>query len=183
MSFIRPEATAALRRYGEPALYALVAGWGLWHGLRLLGDGNWFRAVPLALGIIALLGLAGAAERALVAWRGRTAGPGTVSIKEGQIAYFGPHGGAIMALDALVSVEIETSANGPAGEDLFWLLEDELGQKVAIPGSADGAVSLLDRLGTLPGFDHMAVVSAMGSSRDARFAVWRRQRQASLSTS
>ncbi len=177
MSFIRPEAAAALRRYGEPALYAAIALWGIWQGWSLLARGAWLGAVPLGIGVLAALGLAGAAERALLAWRNRSGGPGVVSIREGSIAYFGPHGGAVMALDALTSVEIVTTDAGPVAEDVFWHLTDEMGQQASIPGGAKGAEALLDRLGTLPGFDHMAVVSAMGSAENRRFAVWSRADQ------
>lgn len=174
MSFFRPEAIATVRRWGEPALYATVALGGGWQGLRLLGQGAWVGAVMLGLAAFAALALFHAVQRALVRWRGRAAGPGIVSIHEGRISYFGPEGGAIMALDALVKVEIVTTDDGPIGTDLFWLLQDESGQIVAIPGGADGTTDLLDRLGTLKGFDHIAVLSAMGSTSQGRFRLWQR---------
>lgn len=179
MSFLRPEAMAALRRYGEPAVYAILGGWAVWKGVVLLGRGSWVGGFLLVIGAVALMALFGAAERALVAWRGRRAGPGTVSIREGQIAYFGPFGGAIMALDSLVSVDLDTAGLDGDGE-VFWVLQDEIGQMVRIPGGADGAVALLDRLGTLPGFDHRAVVQAMSSRSARRVAVWRRERTAAI---
>ena len=48
---------------------------------------------------------------------------------------------------------------------------------VAIPGGAKDAGRLLDVLGALPGFDHIAVVAAMGSTEDARFPLWSRADQ------
>ena len=174
MSFIRPEALGALRRYGEPVAYGLVAILGIWHGFRLLNTGAWVGVVLLGIGLVAALGLFGTVERALVAWRGRKAGPGVVSVKEGQISYFGPDGGAVLALDALVRVEIITTNAGPFSQDLFWCLTDEIGQIAMIPGGAQDVTALLDRLGGLPGFDHMAVVAAMGSTDDARFKIWER---------
>ena len=177
MSFIRPEAAAVLWRYGEPAFYGAIMIWCLWKGWVLLADGGWLGAVLIAIAIIAALALVGAAERALLAWRSRAPGPGVVSIQEGRIAYFGPLGGAVMALDALTSVEIVTTDAGPGADDVFWHLTDETGQQVSIPGGATGAQALLDRLGSLPGFDHIAVVSAMGSTENRRFAIWSRRRQ------
>ncbi|MEM9138581.1 MAG: hypothetical protein AAGB15_02025 [Pseudomonadota bacterium] len=177
MSFFRPEAKAALRRFGEPVLYFVVAIIGLWQGLRLINQGSWAGAVLMGLGGLAALAVFNAAERALVAWRARRAGPGLVSIQEGRIAYFGPNGGAVMALDALVRVEIITTNDGPMADDHFWQLTDETGQIAVIPGGAQDATDLLDRLGSLPGFDHMAVISAMGSTENARFLVWQKPAQ------
>ena len=107
----------------------------------------------------------------------RDKGPGIVSVQEGRISYLGPLGGAIMARDALISVDIVTSANVIRSADLHWVLTDEAHQKVAIPGSAADADKLLDALGVLPGFDHEAIVRAMKSEGNDRFRVWRRQRK------
>ena len=170
MSFIRPEAADALRRYGEPALYLGVTAWGLGQSSALILRGAWTGWVLVAFGVLAGLGLAGAVERALVAWRSRRAGPGTVTIREGQIAYFGPLGGAVLALDALTAVDIQTDRH----QNLLWILSDEIGQIVEIPSGAVGAVALLDRLGTLDGFDHAAVISATRSRQAVRARIWRR---------
>ena len=178
MSFIRPEAVASLRLYGEPALFALLGIAGLWQGWTVLGRGNWAGVLLVIGGILALLALAGAAERALVAWRGRRAGPGTVTVREGQIAYFGPYGGAILALDALISVDLVGADN-----QIWWELSDEIGQTVRIPGGAEGAVSLLDRLGTLPDFDHRTLVQAMSGAPSGRHRLWRRGAQRPLTVS
>jgi len=163
---------AQIRRYGEPAAYLAVAGLCLAVGARALGGGAWLGIVPLAVGVLAALAALGAFWRA--AWTARTArmGPGVVTIQEGRISYFGPDGGAVLALDALMSVEIETTDRGPAGDDLFWHLADSLGQRVAIPGGAHGAAALLDRLSSLDGFDHAAVLRASTSTGNARFRVW-----------
>lgn len=177
MSFFRREATDAIRRYGEPALYLILAVVAFWQGMRLINQGAWVGVVLLGVGAVPALAVFGTLERAVVAWRGRRAGPGMVSIKEGQIAYFGPHGGAVLAFDALIRVEILTTDQGPFADDHFWLLTDEMGQSAMIPGGAQDAPKLLDRLGSLPGFDHMAVLSAMGSTENAKFLIWQRPRQ------
>ena len=179
MSFIRPEARDALRRYGEPALYAALAGWGLVHGVGLILRGAWTGWLLAVIGVLAALGLVGAAERALLAWRSRREGPGTVTIREGQIAYFGPISGAVLALDALTAVDIVVDGQG----EMCWYLADETGQAAAIPAGADGAVALLDRLGTLQGFDHTAMIGAVRSRQAGRTPLWRRTRQAPASIS
>ena len=174
MSFFRPEAVAAVRRWGEPALYAVVLFGGGWYGFALLNQGGWVGVVVLAIAAFAGLALFHAVERSIVAWRGRAQGPGVVAVQEGRISYFGPQGGAVLALDALVLIEIVTSDGGPFEVDLHWVLQDEIGQIIAIPGGAAGTQDLLDRLGSLPGFDHIAVISAMGSTQSGRFRLWRR---------
>lgn len=179
MSFVRREAADTLRRYGEPVLYAVLAVWGLWHGATLILRGAWTGWVLAGIGLVAALGMIGAAERALVAWRSRRAGPGTVSIREGQIAYFGPVGGAVLALDALTAVDIRVDRQ----TGRHWILTDEIGQIVEIPAGADGAVALLDRLGTLRDFNHSAVIGAMRTRGAGRICIWRRRRQASASIS
>ena len=174
MSFIRPEAREALRHYGVPAALTVAGAALIWKGWGLMASGAWVGFVLIVVGCFACLALVGAVERAVLGWRGRRGGPGMVSIEEGRISYFGPDGGSILALDALVLVDIVTTDAGPLGEDLFWLLADESGQIAAIPAGAQDADKLLDTLGQLPGFDHIGVVRAMGSTEKARFPIWRR---------
>lgn len=174
MSFIRPEATAFLRQWAVPAALFIGGVAAVGQGWRLVSAGAWTGFVLMAIGVFACLALFGALERALTGWRGRHGGPGVVTVDEGRIAYFGPEGGAVLALDALVSVDIVTTDQGPLAQDLFWVLTDERHQMAAIPGGAKGADQLLDVLGSLVGFSHMQVVAAMGSTSDARFEIWRR---------
>lgn len=183
MSFIRPEAKAALWRFGEPALYAALAVLGIWKGADLLWRGSYSGIVALVLGGVAALALAGAILRAWVDWRTRRSGPGTVSVREGQIAYFGPVDGAILAMDALVAVDIVVRPTRPVRRD--WVLKDELGQMATIPASAEGATALLDRLSSLPGFENRTLVRAMAADagpEDRRFPVWRRPPQGQIAT-
>ena len=171
MSFIRPEAVEALRRYAEPAVYGAIAALCLWKAVSLLADGAWIGLAPLALGALAAFAVLGTAERALVARRSARAGPGIVAVQEGRISYFGPHGGASVAVDALVRVDIL------AGDGAFgtrWELTDEAGQRLSIPASAANAEALLDALGGLPGFNNMAVVLAMQAETPGRSPIWRR---------
>ncbi|MFK7943402.1 MAG: hypothetical protein AB8B85_10895 [Paracoccaceae bacterium] len=174
MSFIRPEAATVLRTWGIPAALAIAGVAMIWHGWALAGRGAWVGFLLIALGVLSCLALFGALERAMTGWRGRHGAPGIVTVDEGRISYFAPFGGGIVALDALTRVEIVTTNHGPMEDDLFWRLSDSMGQEVAIPGGAKGVEGLLDILGTLPGFDHMAVVRAMGSTDIARFVLWQR---------
>lgn len=174
MSFLRPEAVAALARYAEPALYAALAGGFLWKGVSLVGGGNWIGLALLVPGAIAAFAALGTAERALVSRRSAQAGPGIVNVREGRISYFGPHGGATVAIDSLVRVDIVRDAGSGFAADARWELTDEEGQRLSIPASAASADSLLDVLGGLPGFNNMAVVLAMQTGAPGRRAIWRR---------
>lgn len=177
MSFFRPEAISFLTTWAEPAIYA---GIGIICGTKsisLLANGSGLGVVLAAIGLLAIFAFYGAVTRAVYAQRTREKGPGIVSVLEGRISYLGPLGGAVMARDALVSVDIVTNSTGFNTADLHWVLMDESQQKVAIPGAATDANKLLDALGVLPGFDHEAIVRAMKSEGNARFPVWRRAAQ------
>lgn len=78
--------------------------------------------------------------------------------------------------DELAEVGIRTTSEGPFAPDVFWGLHDATGAaRVVYPGGATGDAELLRELGRrLPGFDHLAVIDAMGCTDDARFVVWRR---------
>lgn len=171
MSLVRPEAVEAIRRYAEPAIFGLVAALCLWKSVALLAAGAWIGLAPLALGLLAAFATLGTAERALVARRSASAGPGIVTVQEGRISYFGPHGGATVAVDALVGIDIVIEGEPAVAR---WELTDEIGKRLAIPASAANAGALLDVLGGLPGFNNMAVVLAMGATEPDRTPIWRR---------
>lgn len=174
MSFFRPEATALLRRYGEPALFSAIAVFGLGKGIELLWRGAWFGLVPTVLGALAAFAAIAAVERTMIARRGGPDGPGVVLIDEGRISFFSPHGGAVLALDDLCSVDILTVGAPDGPVDAYWVLGDITGAMARIPSAAENAEALVDVLGTLPGFDRMSVVVAMASTQPAEFTIWRR---------
>lgn len=174
MSFLRPEAVNLLRRYAEPAIYAVLAVVLIREGYLSFRSGAWVGLVVMAIGCVPALAVIGRIERAVIARRSETPGPGVVGVEEGRISYFGPFGGGVMAIDALVGVAIRTTDAGPFAEDIFWELTDETGVQVLIPTGAENAAALLDVLEVLPGFKTMAVVHAMGSTENARFQIWRR---------
>ncbi len=77
--------------------------------------------------------------------------------------------------DELASIDIVTTDEGPQLDDVFWLLANRDGSRgCAVVSDAVGFDTLLARLQALPGFDNGAVIQAMGSTSNARFAVWRR---------
>jgi hypothetical protein len=72
------------------------------------------------------------------------------------------------------SVSILTTDDGPFAEDLYWILEHRDGRRgPVVPMDAAGEHELLKAMQRrLAGFDNMAVVEAMGSTRNATFVVW-----------
>lgn len=77
----------------------------------------------------------------------------------------------------LGGVMIETNDSGPFGSDVWWLLfsaDDRLA--CAFPQGASGEKEAVDLLVGLPGFDHEAMIMAMGSTTNAVFTVWRAER-------
>ena len=174
MSFIRPEAAKTISTWAEPTIYAGLAILCGVKGIGLLANGHGVGVVLAAIGLFAIFAFYGAVTRSVYAQKMREKGPGIVSIQEGRISYLGPLGGAILARDALVSVDIVTNSTAFGDADLHWVLTDESHQKVAIPGAATDADKLLDALGALPGFDHDALTKAMKAHGNERFPVWRR---------
>ncbi len=78
-----------------------------------------------------------------------------------------------VAWEDLQRVEILTTDDGPFAPDVFWALLGASGGCL-IPQGATGERALSERLGQLPGFDHEAVIRAMGSTANARFLCWQR---------
>lgn len=138
---IRPEAIALLRHWREVLI-----------GLALLAAGVWLTARPgyILPGLGALLALAGLALTVIgtrrARFRAEGEGPGIVQVVEGQISYFGPHGGGFMALDEITRLWL--SADGT-----HWLIRAEDGRHLSIPRAARGAEALFDIFATLDGLD------------------------------
>jgi len=79
-----------------------------------------------------------------------------------------------VSFEELRGVMIETNDTGPIGADVWWLLfgaDDRLA--CAFPQGATGEKEAVGRLMSLPGFDHEAMIMAMGSTTNAVFPVWR----------
>ena len=77
--------------------------------------------------------------------------------------------------DDLHEVGILTTDDGPFAEDMFFLLLGADGESgCAIPQSSEGSQRLLQRLQQLPDFNSNAVIEAMGSTSNAKFACWKR---------
>ena len=169
MSFIRPEAAAALRRWRE-VLAGLVVGLiGIWlitnrfGALYLIGWG-------LAVGGFSMV-IAGARHARFPAGSG---GPGIVEVDERKLTYFSPDRGGAVSLDDLLNVAIRTTDDGPFASDLFWEWTDIAGQTLTIPGDAEGSDQLFDALSALSGVDYEAILRAGGEATQNYFVIWQK---------
>ncbi|AAV96850.1 hypothetical protein KQ247_07240 [Ruegeria pomeroyi] len=164
MSFIRPEARAALWRWREVLAGLAVALLGLsWIAGPggLLGWTGWpVAAAGLALAVVGV-------QRAR--FRTGGGGPGIVLLDEGEITYMGPLGGGSVA-----AAEIERLTYDPTATPPHWLLEQEGRAVLAIPVNAEGAEVLFDGFSALPGLRTERVLAVLKG--DARHAVviWER---------
>ena len=164
MAFLRPEVRALARRWREALVGGAVALLGLW---LTLGPG-YLLAVP---GVALLLG--GAALVLLGIQRGRFRGPsggvGAVQVDEGQIAYFGPLTGGMVALRDMERLSLEREMF-PA----HWKLEQPGQPAVLIPVNAEGSEALFDAFATLPGLQTERMLAELRASRRAPVVIWQR---------
>lgn len=147
MSFVRPEATAQLRRWREVLIGAALWLPGLWWAL--LGNG-----LIVYVGIALLLG--GASLMAIGYQRGRFRvagdGPGFVEVSEGEVSYFGPLTGGSVALPDLARLSLDGTGHPP-----HWILSQPGRPDLYVPTTAEGAETLFDAFAALPGLriEHM----------------------------
>ena len=140
MSFVRPEATAALWRVREILVALGLGGLGAW--------------LALGYGLTVWLGLAliGVAAALLIVGIQRArfriggGGAGVVAIDEGQVGYFGPMTGGVLSLADLNRLTLDHTAH-PA----HWVLEAGSTPALYIPVTAEGADALFDAFAALPG--------------------------------
>jgi len=147
MTFIRPDARAALWRWREVLTGAGLACLGLWWTLGLTGILHWLGyAVLLVAGAMTIMGV----QRAR--FRHGGGGPGVVRVDEGQVAYFGPLTGGVVAIRDLDSLTLD-----PSGHPAHWVLSQSGAPDLHIPVNAEGAEALFDAFAALPGLrtEHM----------------------------
>lgn len=169
MAFLRTEATRSLSRWSETIVFALGATLFVYLTLRSTGV-----ILPMVYGLIAAamaIMLFVAIRRARVT--GDTAvNAGYVEIDERQISYFHLGQSWSVSVNDLTSVVIETTADGSAQDDLFWVIRDMFGSVVRIPNTADGNENLFDAVAALNGVSFEQITAAMSSISNARFEIW-----------
>lgn len=158
MSFIRPEVAAGLRRWRETL--AGIAALGLGAYWLILGEGTiWILGAGLVT-VGTLLSLAGI-QRAR--FRQGGGGAGVVRIVEGQLSYFGPYDGGVLAIEQLTRVAIR---------DGLWILSHDSGPPLEIPTNAEGAEVLFDIFANLPGLRTAEVLSAIDADSPVIRVLW-----------
>lgn len=162
MSFIRPQARAALWRWREGLAGAGFALLGLWWVLAGTGLLHWLGYAALAAGCAIL---ASGVQRAR--FRGGTGGPGVVLLDEGQIAYFGPVTGGVVAIRDLVRLSFD-----PSGDPAHWVLSAPGQPDLRIPLNAEGADALFDAFAALPGLRTEHMLAQMRRGGTGPVAIW-----------
>ncbi|TMV10291.1 hypothetical protein FGK63_04295 [Ruegeria sediminis] len=165
MSFVRPEAKAALWRWREVLAAVVVALLGVsWIGGPggLLGWIGWVLVVVAAA--LAVVGV----QRAR--FRTGAGGPGVVTVDEGQIAYMGPLTGGMVA-----AREMERLALDPTARPAHWILEQPGQPTLHIPVNAEGAEALFDVFATLPGLRTEQMLSELNGGAAHPVVIWERR--------
>lgn len=161
---IRPEARAQLLRWREALVGGAIALLGLWW---IIGPGR-LLILP-AVGLI----VAGAAliwvgvQRAR--FRSAGQGPGAVRVDEGQITYFGPLTGGVVALRELSRLTLD-KAQHPA----HWRLAQPGQPDLLIPVNAEGAEALFDAFATLSGLRTERMLHALQGPDPHPIVIWQR---------
>lgn len=171
----RPEATAQLRRWSEPAIAVFATFAAAW----IVGlPGIRFGWVSLALGVP--LVLAGAVWLRVAVRRAMDDDPliegGQVFVEERRVLYVGALGNTQLDLDEVISVAVMRPTR-PDGTPAL-LLTPPGSAPVSVPLSAEGTDNLLDALTVLPGFslDRLASARKSRASAEAPFVtIWRRE--------
>ena len=161
MSFIRPEAAAALSRWRESLAGTAAVLLGLWLGITGTGAGKIIGTGLLIGG--AFLAIAGI-QRAR--FRGRSGGAGVVQVTEGQLAYYGPSTGGIAATEEITRLDLTP--------DGHWIVHHRAGAPLLIPTGATGADALFDVFAALPGLDTHAMLAELRRTRQTIVTIWDR---------
>ncbi|MEO0774388.1 MAG: hypothetical protein AAFZ04_14560 [Pseudomonadota bacterium] len=170
MSFIRPEARAALWRWREVLAGASGVVFGLWW---LLTGASLTRWVGGAVALASLALVVAGVQRGR--FRGQSGGLGVVRADEGQVAYFGPLTGGVVALSEMQ--ELRYDATGKPGH---WVLAQPGQPDLFIPVNAEGADALFDIFVRLPGLKTERLLSVMGTTGKSQTVLWQRDQSAAL---
>ncbi len=159
MSFIRPEAQAALMRWRE---FVIGMGLDLAGLVTVFGPTRAnliFGVLLMSLGtVLMFVGL----QRAR--FRSTGGGAGVVDVDERQISYFGPAAGGVVALEDLTRIAVVPPHS--------WELTDIFGKSLEIPVNAEGAEALFDAFAALPGVSAARLADATRVRPVARTSVW-----------
>ncbi|SFL59419.1 hypothetical protein [Shimia aestuarii] len=163
MSFVRPEARAAMMRWREALLGLAVLLLGLWwaSGFGLL---KWLGYGVTVLGVIFIIA---GIQRAR--FRSGQGGPGVVQVDEGAVIYFGPLDGGSVAMRDLTRLALDGRSH-PA----VWVLSQAGQAPLMIPVNAKGSDALFDAFATLPGLKTEAMLARLQEKPDHPVVIWQK---------
>ncbi len=157
--FLRPEVRATLKRWREALVGGALALLGLYWGLV---GGGLLRIVAVALILLGAALLFAGIQRGRL--RTGSGGAGVVQLVEGQLGYFGPQTGGVIAV-------ADISAVSRRGN--LWILQGA-GQRLEVPMDASGAECLLDAFAMLPGLNMSAILARTEDHGDIAQVLWQR---------
>ena len=165
MSLIRPEVSRVLWRWRDAMAGLGVALLGAWWAATGFGIIAWIGVAMLVAGIA--LSFAGW-QRAR--FRRGSHGPGVVQVTEGQVAYFGPVTGGVIAAEAISAIVLNPlPRSGPV-----WEVRAPGQEPLIVPVDAAGAEALFDVFAALPGLDTEAMLAALEDPGTTPRRVWTR---------
>lgn len=161
---IRADAKEALWRWREVA-YALGVGCvGVYWVTTYFGI---LQIVGYAVTCIAILLAVVGIQRGR--FRNSATGQGVVTYIEGQVTYFGPYSGGMIAIDDISAIRLEKS-----GKTKAWMIEQPAQPAVMIPVDAQGADQLFDVFAALPGLKIEYMLSKLSHDREGSVLIWQR---------
>ncbi|MFO7771737.1 MAG: hypothetical protein R6V38_10405 [Roseovarius gahaiensis] len=168
MSFMRPEAQAALRKWREALTGGVVVALGLWWVFGFVGLLHWL-GYPVVLLGFALVWIGFQRARFRIGQNG----PGVVQVDEGQIAYFGPLNGGVVALADITRLTVDRT-----GHPSHWRLSQPGQPDLVIPLTARGADRLFDAFAQLPGLRTEWMLSQMQRGDHDTIVIWQKRTNA-----
>ena len=169
MSFIRPAAQAKLWQWREALIGGALALSGFWW---IIGPGGLLRMIGILFVLAGFALIVAGFQRAR--FRAGNDGPGIVSVDEGQISYFGPLSGGMVA-----TREMDRLSLDPTAKPAHWILQQYGQPDLAIPVNAMGADALFDAFATLPGLQTQRMLQQLQSRANHPVVIWSRLDQPS----
>lgn len=164
MSFIRPEAQKLLNKYKAVAILGAIFGAGGYWAFFSFGLLAWLGYIVMGVSGVLLFSFL---QRA---WFSRgDGGRGFVEIDEGQISYFAPDSGGVIAVRELCELAYDGRPNPPV-----WTLSQAGLPDLVIPVNAKGAAELFDAFAALPGLSADRLLGAQRGATDHARVIWRK---------
>lgn len=161
MSFIRPEARAAVAQWREALVGGAVLLLGIWWASGF-GVMKWLGIFFVAVGAVLIVS---GIQRAR--FRIGKGGPGVVQVDEGEVSYFGPLNGGSVAMRSVSRVVLDGRSQ-PA----VWALYQPGQAPLHIPVNAEGSDALFDAFASLDGIKTEHMLTQLKAAPDHPVVIW-----------